>query len=143
RGALRQRRCGRHDLSGFHRHADDRRQSLSNAVPDACGRCGTQDCACDRAQEALLRIAVADELGGARAEDRAAAALRPAGCAPAAQTADHGLTSLPVEANPTNVDWLGVAHSPAGDAPRIASLVPSLTELLFALALGPYVVART
>ena len=51
--------------------------------------------------------------------------------------------SSPIEANPTNIDWMGVAHSPAGDAPRIASLVPSLTELLFALALGPYVVART
>jgi ABC-type Fe3+-hydroxamate transport system substrate-binding protein len=49
----------------------------------------------------------------------------------------------PIDATPTNVDWQGVAHPPADDAPRIASLVPSLTELLFALALGPYVVART
>jgi ABC-type Fe3+-hydroxamate transport system substrate-binding protein len=31
----------------------------------------------------------------------------------------------------------------ASPAPRIASLVPSLTELLFALGLGPHVVART
>jgi len=31
----------------------------------------------------------------------------------------------------------------APDAPRIASLVPSVTELLFALGLGPWVVART
>ena len=31
------------------------------------------------------------------------------------------------------VDWAGVAHSRADAAPRIACLVPSLTELLFAL----------
>ena len=42
-----------------------------------------------------------------------------------------------------SVDWAGVAHVPAGAAPRIASLVPSLTELLFALGLGAFVVART
>ena len=30
-----------------------------------------------------------------------------------------------------------------GQAPRIASLVPSLTELVFALGLGPFLVART
>jgi ABC-type Fe3+-hydroxamate transport system substrate-binding protein len=42
-----------------------------------------------------------------------------------------------------DVDWMGVAHPPAGTGPRIASLVPSLTELLFALGLGAHVVART
>jgi len=41
------------------------------------------------------------------------------------------------------VDWAGVAHPPAGAAPRIACLVPSITELLFALGLGNRVVART
>ncbi len=41
------------------------------------------------------------------------------------------------------VDWSGVEHPPASAAPRIASLVPSLTELLFALGLGENVVART
>ena len=41
-----------------------------------------------------------------------------------------------------NIDWAGVAHA-AARAPRIASLVPSLTELLFALRLGECVVART
>ena len=41
-----------------------------------------------------------------------------------------------------NVDWADVAHAPAVAA-RIACLVPSLTELLFALDLGPQVVART
>lgn len=41
-----------------------------------------------------------------------------------------------------NVDWAGAAHAPAS-APRIASLVPSLTEFLFALELGDHVVART
>ena len=40
------------------------------------------------------------------------------------------------------VDWSGTADAPA-EAPRIASLVPSLTELLFALDLGAHVVART
>jgi len=42
-----------------------------------------------------------------------------------------------------NVDWAGVAHAPAALPVRIASLVPSLTELLFALDLGAFVVART
>lgn len=41
-----------------------------------------------------------------------------------------------------NVDWAGVAH-PRAVAPRIACLVPSLTELLFDLGLGDRVVART
>ncbi|MGH8801617.1 MAG: helical backbone metal receptor [Casimicrobiaceae bacterium] len=40
------------------------------------------------------------------------------------------------------VDWAGVAHARC-PAPRIASLVPSLTELLFELGLGASVVART
>jgi ABC-type Fe3+-hydroxamate transport system substrate-binding protein len=42
-----------------------------------------------------------------------------------------------------NVDWAGVAHATAAAPVRIASLVPSLTELLFALDLGDCVVART
>jgi ABC-type Fe3+-hydroxamate transport system substrate-binding protein len=41
------------------------------------------------------------------------------------------------------VDWAGVAHAPAAGDARIACLVPSLTELLFALGLGGQVVART
>jgi ABC-type Fe3+-hydroxamate transport system substrate-binding protein len=44
---------------------------------------------------------------------------------------------------PANVDWMGVAHPPADANPRIACLVPSLTELLFELGLGTHVVART
>ena len=40
-------------------------------------------------------------------------------------------------------DWAGVTHQVAGDRPRIASLVPSLTETLFALGLSEQVVART
>lgn len=40
-------------------------------------------------------------------------------------------------------DWLGTVHARADQAPRIASLVPSLTETLFALGLGDRVVART
>lgn len=39
-------------------------------------------------------------------------------------------------------DWAGVVHA-TDPAPRIASLVPSITELLFALGLGGRVVART
>lgn len=39
-------------------------------------------------------------------------------------------------------DALGVAHEPCS-SPRIASLVPSLTETLFAFGLGDRVVART
>lgn len=40
-------------------------------------------------------------------------------------------------------DWAGIAHPRADPRPRIACLVPSLTELLFALDLGDHVVART
>lgn len=41
------------------------------------------------------------------------------------------------------VDWADTVHAPATAPVRIASLVPSLTELLFALDLGQEVVART
>lgn len=41
------------------------------------------------------------------------------------------------------VDALGLAHAPAGRDPRIVSLVPSLTELLFDLDLADRVVGRT
>ena len=41
------------------------------------------------------------------------------------------------------IDALGVEHVPAGAGARIVSLVPSLTELLFALGLGAQVVGRT
>lgn len=40
-------------------------------------------------------------------------------------------------------DALGTVHAPAGPDARIACLVPSITELLFALGLGERVVART
>ena len=40
------------------------------------------------------------------------------------------------------VDAIGVRHTPAPEA-RIVSLVPSLTELLFDLGLGPRIVGRT
>ncbi|HVF65024.1 MAG TPA: helical backbone metal receptor [Casimicrobiaceae bacterium] len=40
------------------------------------------------------------------------------------------------------VDWAGTAHAVAHDA-RIACIVPSITETLFALGLGNSVVART
>src|SRR5437879_4223749 len=41
------------------------------------------------------------------------------------------------------VDALGVHHAPAKGDVRIVSLVPSLTELLFALEMGDHVVGRT
>ena len=41
------------------------------------------------------------------------------------------------------VDAIGVSHAPAHTDARIACLVPSITELLFALGLGGRVVART
>lgn len=59
------------------------------------------------------------------------------------------LRGLPACAGPdpsfmaVRTDWAGVTHDVAGDRPRIASLVPSLTQTLFALGLGPNVVART
>lgn len=37
----------------------------------------------------------------------------------------------------------GTLHRPAGERPRIVSLVPSITELLFALRLDESVVGRT
>lgn len=40
-------------------------------------------------------------------------------------------------------DWAGTRHECFTGTPRIASLVPSLTETLFALGLGAHVVART
>ncbi len=47
------------------------------------------------------------------------------------------MTSMPLQ------DALGCVHPPAGPEARIVSLVPSLTELLFALDLGAQVVGRT
>lgn len=44
---------------------------------------------------------------------------------------------------PRAVDAAGVAHEPAGAAARIVSLVPSITELLFALGLDRQIVGRT
>lgn len=41
------------------------------------------------------------------------------------------------------VDAVGTSHVPAAQDARIACLVPSITELLFALGLGTQVVART
>ena len=43
----------------------------------------------------------------------------------------------------TVVDAVGAAHPPAGPNARIVSLVPSITELLFAMDLGANVVGRT
>jgi hypothetical protein len=43
----------------------------------------------------------------------------------------------------TMIDASGNEHAPCDGSPRIACLVPSITELLFDLGLGAYVVART
>ncbi|MHA6879503.1 helical backbone metal receptor [Ralstonia pseudosolanacearum] len=43
----------------------------------------------------------------------------------------------------TFTDALGQAHAPVDTTPRIASLVPSITDLLFSLDLGGQLVART
>ena len=50
--------------------------------------------------------------------------------------------SIPASAASRLTDWTGRRHAPAPDA-RILSLVPSLTETLFALGLGDNVVGRT
>jgi len=63
----------------------------------------------------------------------------PVADAPASNVDWDNVTPAP----PVNVDWENVTHAPAVARPRIASLVPSLTELLFALDLGEHVIART
>ncbi|MDQ7980211.1 helical backbone metal receptor [Paraburkholderia sp. SARCC-3016] len=45
--------------------------------------------------------------------------------------------------NEQTVDAAGIGHTPAGDDARIVSLVPSITELLFALGLDRQIVGRT
>lgn len=50
---------------------------------------------------------------------------------------------MPAAENSIWVDALGVAHRGAGTDARIVSLVPSITELLFALGLGSQIVGRT
>jgi ABC-type Fe3+-hydroxamate transport system substrate-binding protein len=49
----------------------------------------------------------------------------------------------PLRGAAARVDWAGVTHAPAAADARIACLVPSITELLFALDLRDAVVART
>ena len=43
----------------------------------------------------------------------------------------------------TLTDAVGIQHSPVTESARIVSLVPSITELLFALGLGEQVVGRS
>lgn len=49
----------------------------------------------------------------------------------------------PTQTAPSLLDAAGTRHAPAGAHPRIACLVPSITELVVALGLGPNLVART
>ncbi len=48
-----------------------------------------------------------------------------------------------IAATPSLIDAMGARHAPAGPHARIACLVPSITELVFALGLGGRLVART
>ncbi len=68
---------------------------------------------------------------------------RCARCPPRGQVSRSGRPFATDAVHSADVDWAGVAHAPAAGAPRIACLVPSLTELLFALGLAAHVVART
>jgi NAD(P)-dependent dehydrogenase (short-subunit alcohol dehydrogenase family) len=133
--------------------------------PDRVRQGGAPHCPCDRAQETRLCVAVADGDCRWRAATHAALVVRHWFCPGAAQAAADQLSSpdtaqsrdRPVKhvrrhANHGNTlsttdrartDWAGIVHPPAGTEPRIACVVPSLTELLFALDLGPRVVART
>jgi len=61
----------------------------------------------------------------------------------AAASGDGATTDDPLQQTGARVDWAGVEHRPARAGARIACLVPSITELLFALDLGDAVVART
>jgi ABC-type Fe3+-hydroxamate transport system substrate-binding protein len=75
----------------------------------------------------------------------------------AARPGQSGYTGFTASSGPTRQeiapmpgsDWdaltdaLGVRHAPVTAPPRIVSLVPSITELLFALGLGDRVVGRT
>jgi ABC-type Fe3+-hydroxamate transport system substrate-binding protein len=56
---------------------------------------------------------------------------------------DHSRDGTAQPPLPPGTDAAGLCHPPAGAEARIASLVPSLTELLFGLGLAPQVVART
>ena len=93
RRASRQRNRGRHRLSRLHRDADDRAQSVSDAVPDASGKGGAPHRARDCAAQALLRAAVADGARGRRAALPAAAAVRRGVRAGAAQAAPRRLSA--------------------------------------------------
>ena len=137
RRTARHGRRRRDDLSGIHRHADDARNPYRMPfllAPDNAARLIARAIA---RQAALLRAAMADGVGGPRAANTAAAALRFRVRAHRAQAAATFLT----DAVPP--DWAGTVHPRAEGNPRIACLVPSLTELLFALGLGECVVART
>ncbi len=129
RRARRIRRRRRDDLPGLHRDADDR-ATIPYRMPflTRAGRGRPAHGARHRARAALLRAAVADGDGSARAALRAAADLRSRGRRPDAQ-ARHSIERWAQRR-------LGRRRARARRRrSRIASLVPSLTELLFAL--GP------
>ena len=136
RRAARHRRGGGDDVPGLRRHAADGAQSLPDAVPDP-GRQGgalmaraiarRRRSTCCRGRWpcwAGAALAAAPGLRRRRRRPRAQAARLSAAAACQRRLGRHrARAALP--------------------APRIASLVPSLTELLFALDLGAHVVART
>ena len=61
-----------------------------------------------------------------------------------AEPLSAGATSTSAGGDPgQRTDYAGREHPRAGAEPRIVSLVPSITELLFDLGLGPFVAGRT
>ena len=132
----RQRRARRDGVPGLRRDAADRAQPVprcrSSWRPTSPRARIARVLA---AQSPLRRRAVADgRSSGALMRLMPRRALRPRVPARAAQAARRVVTAR--RRTTRAVDWAGVVHPPAGAAPRIACLVPSLTELLFALDLG-------
>ena len=135
RRAARQRRRRRHDLPGLHRDADDRAQSVPDAVPD--WRPTTRRASIARAIARRRRFYVLPwQMAMARARCCACCRGRSTTASFAKRGAQAAPASIEADRCAADVDWAGVAHAPAAARARIACLVPSLTELLFALGLG-------
>src|SRR5512140_2701977 len=126
-------------MPGLHRHPDDRAQSVSHAVPDVGRACSNADRPRRGAGHVVLRTAVADALGRSGVARAAAPAVRRRVRARQAQAA----RAVAVTPAPATLDWGGTVHAAGARDARIGCLVPSITELVFALELGSAMVART